>query len=75
MGKKYDIFTDLGILSHILVIFMKILFEVIEISYSQQETVKIIKKHVNADEKIIEQYIHKYGTKPRFILSNIKKIK
>jgi len=73
MGKKYDIFTDLGILSHILVIFMKILFEVIEISYSQQETVKIVKEHVDADERIIEQYIHKYGSKPRFILSNIPK--
>ncbi|MDD3985741.1 MAG: hypothetical protein PHY59_07695, partial [Methanobacterium sp.] len=69
MGKKYDIFTDLGILSHIFVIFMKILFEVIEISYSFQETVKIVKKHANTDEKIIEQYIHKHGSKTRLILS------
>jgi Cdc6-like AAA superfamily ATPase len=67
IGKKYDIFTDLGILSRLIVIFMRILFEVVEISYSRQETLKIVKEHVNVDEKIIEKYIHKYGSKPRFI--------
>ncbi len=66
-GKKYDIFTDLGILSRIIVAFMKILFEVVEISYSSQETLKIVKEHFDVDEKLIEQYIHKYGSKPRFI--------
>ena len=54
-GKKYDIFTDLGILSRIIVAFMKILFEVVEISYSSQETLKIVKEHFDVEEKLIEQ--------------------
>ncbi len=66
-GNKYDVFTDLGILSKFLVAVMGIFFEVEAISYSPQETIKIVKKHVDADEKLIEHYIDKYGSKPRLI--------
>jgi hypothetical protein len=66
-GKKYDLFSDLGILSRSMVFLMRIFFNVIEISYSPQETLKIVKKHVNSDDKLIEGYIDKYGSKPRFI--------
>jgi Cdc6-like AAA superfamily ATPase len=66
-GKKYDIFSDLGIVSRAIVFLMGIFFEVVEISYSHQETLKIVKKHVNADNKLIEDYIDEYGYKPRFI--------
>jgi hypothetical protein len=66
-GKKYDLFSDLGILSSVVVFFMRIFFDVIEISYSPQETLEIVKNHVNADDKLIESYIDKYGSKPRFI--------
>ena len=66
-GRKYDIFSDLGILSRLVVVLMNIFFEVVEISYSPQETLEIVKEHVDADEKLIESYIEKYGYKPRFI--------
>jgi hypothetical protein len=66
-GKKYDVFSDLGILSRSIVFLMRIFFEVVEISYSPQETLKIVKKHVNADDKLIESYINRYGSKTRFI--------
>jgi Cdc6-like AAA superfamily ATPase len=66
-GKKYDVFSDLGILSRSIVFLMRIFFEVVEISYSPQETLKIVKKHVKADDKLIEGYINKYGSKTRFI--------
>jgi hypothetical protein len=71
-GKKYDVFSDLGILSSVIVFLMGIFFEVIEISYSPQETFKIVKNHVDADDKIIKSYINKYGSKPRFICSEME---
>jgi Cdc6-like AAA superfamily ATPase len=71
-GKKYDVFTDLGILSKFLVAVMRIFFEVVEISYSPNETIEIVKKHVDADEKLIEHYIGMYGYKPRLICQAIE---
>lgn len=70
-GKKYDLFTDLGFASKIMVAFMKIFFEVVEVSYTPEETIQIVKKHVNADENIIRNYIGIYGNKPRFICQAI----
>jgi Cdc6-like AAA superfamily ATPase len=72
-GKKYDVFSDLGILSRLLVALMGIFFEVVEISYSPQETLEIVKEHVDADEKLIESCIDKYGYKPRFICQALDK--
>lgn len=73
-GKKYDIFTDLGILSRIIVNLLKILFDVVEISYSEKETITIVKMHVeNVDENVIKPCIQKYGCKPRFICDALEK--
>ncbi len=66
-GKKYDLFTDMGIFSKIILVFMRTIFDVVVISYTTEETIKIVKSHVNADGKLIEHYINEYGSKPRFI--------
>lgn len=67
-GKKYDLFSDLGILSPTLVFLLERMFTVVEISYCEEETIKIVKNHLpDADEKLIHSYIKKYGNKPRFI--------
>ena len=52
---------------------MRIFFEVVVISYSPQETFEIVKSHVNADDKLIERYIEKYGYKPRLICQALEK--
>lgn len=70
-GKKYDLFTDLGFVSKIIVAFLRIFFEVVEISYSKEETIQIVKKHVNVDEKLIKNYIGIYGNKPRLVCQAI----
>ena len=61
-GKKYDIFTDLGVLSRIIVGFLKLLFEVVEISYSEEETIEIVKNHVDASEADIKNLDKKVRT-------------
>ncbi|AEG18346.1 ATP-binding protein [Methanobacterium paludis] len=71
-GKKYDIFTDLGVLSRIIRGFLKLLFEVVEISYSEEETIEIVKNHVDASEADIKDLIKKYGRKPRFICQELE---
>jgi hypothetical protein len=72
--KKYDIFTDLGFFSKIIVIFLKLVFQVVEISYSEKETVEIVRMHIgDADLKNIKQCIQKYGCKPRFICHALEK--
>jgi hypothetical protein len=71
-GKKYDIFTDLGVLSRIIRGFLKLLFEVVEISYSDEETIEIVKNHVDASEADIKYLIKKYGRKPRFICQELE---
>jgi hypothetical protein len=72
-GKKYDIFSDLGIISIFFVTLMRIFFDVVVISYSPQETFEIVKSHINTDDKLIERYIHEYGSKPRSICEALEK--
>jgi hypothetical protein len=71
-GKKYDLFSDFGILSKLFVYFLKIFFEVVEIKYTNHETIEIVQKHVNADEKTIAPYIDRYGNKPRIICNALE---
>ncbi len=67
-GVKYDLFSDLGILSRFFVFILKRFFIVVEISYSDEETIKIVKNYIpHVDENLILIYIKKYGHKPRFI--------
>ena len=74
MGKKYDLFSDLGLFSKILVKILNIFFDVVEICYSEKEIIKIVKMHVkDADIESIKLYIQKYGHKPRFICDALKK--
>lgn len=73
MGRKYDTFTDLGPISWILVKILSIFFEVVEISYTEEETIKIVKKHVNAPESEIKKLIKKHGHKPRVICIELEK--
>ena len=72
-GEKYDLFTDMGILSRIVLAVMGTIFDVVVISYTPEETIKIVKNHVNANDKLIEHYIHEYGSRPRFICQAIEK--
>jgi hypothetical protein len=72
-GKKYDLFSDMGILSKFVLGVMGTIFDVVVISYTPEETIKIVKKHVNADDELIENYIHEYGSKPRFICQALEK--
>lgn len=73
-GKKYDIFTDFGFFSKIILNFLKIFFSVVEISYSNKETIEIVRMHIeDADPQNIEQCIQKYGRKPRFICHALEK--
>lgn len=72
-GEKYDLFTDLGILSKFLVFTLKKFFTVVEISYSEEETIKIVKNYIpHVDENLILIHIKKYGHKPRFIFNILK---
>ena len=74
MGKKYDIFTDLGLFSKIFVIVLKIFFDVVVIQYSEIETITIVQMYVaDADMGAIKKYIQKYGRKPRFICDALEK--
>jgi hypothetical protein len=67
-GVRYDILTDFDFLSRILVFLVKKLFEVVLISYSKEEIIKIVRSHPNAgSEEKIEKCIKKYGKRPRFI--------
>jgi len=72
-GVKYDLFSDLGILSRFLVFILKRFFIVVEISYSEEETIKIVKNYnPHVDENLILIYIKKYGHKPRFICNMLE---
>ena len=71
-GRKYDAFTDLGLLSFLLVKILGMLFETVEISYSEEETVEIVKTHVDAPESEIRELIKKYGCRPRFICMELE---
>nr|WP_319372901.1 hypothetical protein [uncultured Methanobacterium sp.] len=72
-GMKKDLFTDMGPFSRLAVLLLEIPFEVVEISYSEEETINIVKSHLSdtADDEI-KYYIKKYGNKPRFICQAIK---
>ena len=73
-GKKKDLFTDIGPFSSLAVTMMNVPFEVVEISYSEEETINIVKSHlIDADPDEIKHYINKYGNKPRFICEAIKR--
>lgn len=73
-GKKYDIFSDFGLFSRILINTLGIFFEVVEIHYSEKETINIVKMHVeDADEDTIKHCIQKYGFRPRFICDALEK--
>lgn len=67
-GVKYDLLIDLGWLSKLLKGLLGLFFELVEISYSESETIEIVKSHPQyKDEKQIKSYIQKYGNKPRLI--------
>lgn len=71
-GVKYDIFTDFGLFSKLIIYMLKIFFEVVEISYTPEEIMEIVKKHSpDADEKEIELYMKKYRSRIRFILQSL----
>ena len=73
-GKKYDLFTDLGIISLFLRKILNIFFEVVNIQYDNEELIRIVKAHDSSfDEREIVYYIKKYGRKPRYILSRTGK--
>jgi hypothetical protein len=72
--KKYDIFTDFGFFSKIVLAVLKLFFQVVEISYSENETVEIVKMHIeDAHPQNIKECIEKYGSKPRFICHALEK--
>ena len=71
-NEKKDLFTDFGILSRFALAVLRLFFEVVEIRYSREETVEIVKSHVDADQKIIEAHIDELGNKPRLVCQAIK---
>jgi hypothetical protein len=72
-GEKYDLFTDLGVISKLALKLLGTVFCAVEIKYSPEETINIVKKHYkDIDEKNIQKCIDKYGCKPRFILKELK---
>lgn len=70
--EKKDLFTDFGILSRFTLGMLSLFFEVVEIRYTREETVEIVKSHVDADQKIIEYYIDEIGNKPRLVCQAIE---
>ena len=72
-GIKYDLFTDFGLISKLLILILKVFFEVVEISYTESEIVEIVKKHKpEANESEIRFYIKRYGNKIRLILQSLR---
>ncbi len=72
-GYKYDLITDFSIFSKIISLILKIFFEVVEISYSKEDTIKIVKNHFkDADNEKIKYYTKRYGNKPRYILDALE---
>ncbi len=71
-NEKKDLFTDFGIFSRFALAVLRLFFEVVEIRYSREETVEIVKSHVDADQKIIEAHIDELGNKPRLVCQAIK---
>jgi hypothetical protein len=70
---KYDLLTDFSLLSSIFKGILMLFFEVIEISYTPSETIKIVKSYFkDINEEQIKNYIKKYGNKPRLILNALE---
>ncbi len=70
---KYDLLTDFSLLSLIFKSVLKLFFEVIEVSYTPSETIKIVKSYFkDINEEQIKSYIKKYGNKPRLILNALE---
>jgi hypothetical protein len=73
-GVKYDLLTDFSILSLIFVFLMNLFFEIIRISYSEEETVQIVQNNFpDVEEEEVRSCIDKYGCKPRFIFEALEK--
>ena len=72
--KKYDIFTDIPIISRILPKILGMIFKVVKIEYTPEETIKIVKAHLDVEEERIKKYIKVYGCRPRYILDKVKKV-
>lgn len=70
--KKYDLFSDFGIFSRICRGVLKIFFEVVQISYTKEETIRIVQSYVDASDETINKFIDKYGKKPRLICQAIE---
>ena len=60
---KKDLFADYGVLSRVAVTVLGIPFTVVEISYSQEETINIVKSHLNVTSDEVRQSIKKYTFK------------
>lgn len=72
-GVKYDLLTDFYFLSKIFISILRIFFDVIRISYTEYETIKIIKNNFgNVDDDEIMFYIKKFGCKPRHIFEALE---
>lgn len=75
-GLKYDLLTDFYLLSDILVLILELFFEVVKISYTEEETIEIVKNNfADVGEKQIKNCIKKFGCKPRFIFEALEKRK
>lgn len=73
-GVRYDILTDFNFISKILVFLLKKLFDIVIISYTNEEMIKICRSHPGAvNDKKIEEYIKKHGKRPRFIFEAFDK--
>ena len=73
-GVKYDLLTDFYLLSWILVFLLKIFFEVVRISYTEEEIIQIIRNYEpHCSEENIRSLIKRYGYRPRFILEALEK--
>ncbi|MGZ7135236.1 MAG: hypothetical protein ACXVHY_05115, partial [Methanobacterium sp.] len=65
--------TDFSVLSLFFKSVLKLFFEVIEISYTEAETIEIVKSHFkDINEEHIKYYIDKYGYKPRLVLNALE---
>lgn len=74
-GNKYDLLMDLGVLSKILKALVGLLFELVEISYDESETIEIVKNHPKYKNKEqIKLFIQKYGNRPRLICQALEEI-
>jgi hypothetical protein len=68
-GTKYDLFTDFGLISKFVVCLLKMLFEVVELSYTEIEIIEMVKdRYPSIDEYQIKLCRDKFGNRIRSIL-------